>query len=91
MMACLLCLHRAIIVTLKFQTFAFEWLFSQRRDTEMARGKLAQLTNPWLGRDAGGQLLEDSGTAGMNSAQFTTGGASDVFVEGWTPESVGSN
>lgn len=71
--------------------FAFEWLFNQRRDTETAREKLEQLKNPWLGRDASGQLLEGSGTAGMNSAQFTTGGASDVYVEGWTPESVGNN
>ena len=71
--------------------FAFEWLFNQRRDTETAREKLEQLKNPWQGRDASGQLLEGSGTAGMNSAQFTTGGASDVYVEGWTPESVGSN
>ena len=68
--------------------FAFEWLFSQRRDTEMARGKLEQLRNPWLGRDENGELLEGSGTAGMNSAQFTTGGASEIYTEGWTAESV---
>ena len=71
--------------------FAFEWLFSQRRDTEMTRAKLEQLKNPYLGRDTSGQLLEGSGTAGMNSAQFTTGGPSEIYVEGWTPESVESN
>ena len=71
--------------------FAFEWLFSQRRGDEMAREKLEQLKNPWLGRDETGVLLPESGTAGMNSAQFTTGGPSEVYVEGWTPESVGSN
>jgi len=70
--------------------FAFEWLFSQKRDTESARGKLEQLTDPWLGRDRNGVLLPGSGTEGMNSAQFTTGGASDVYVENWTPESVGN-
>lgn len=71
--------------------FAFEWLFSQRRDTESARGKLEQLKDPWLGRDENGVLLPGSGTEGMNSAQFTTGGASDVYVENWTPESVGTS
>ncbi|MBQ9009853.1 MAG: prolyl oligopeptidase family serine peptidase [Clostridia bacterium] len=70
--------------------FAFEWLFSQRRETENTRGKLEQLTGPWLGRDESGALLPGSGTEGMNSAQFTTGGASEVYGENWTPESVGN-
>lgn len=70
--------------------FAFEWLFDQTRQSEIARGKLEQLKNPWLGRDASGAILAGSGTAGMNSAQFTTGGASDIYVENWTPKSVES-
>lgn len=68
--------------------YAFEWLFSQTRQSAVARGKLEQLKNPWLGRDASGAVIAGSGTAGMNSAQFTTGGASDIYVENWTPESV---
>lgn len=65
-----------------------EWLFAQRRSTEMKRGKLEQLKRPWLGRDAAGKILPGSGTAGLNSAQYTPEGASPVYKEGWTPESV---
>lgn len=68
--------------------YAFDWLFNQTREDEEARGKLEQLNNEWLGRDDNGTIIEGSGTAGMNSAQFTTGGASDVYVENWTPETV---
>ena len=68
--------------------YAFEWLFNQTRSAEDQRGKLEQLKNPWLGRDADGTIIAGSGTAGMNSAQFTTGGASSVYVENWTPDSV---
>ena len=68
--------------------YAFEWLFSQTRQSTVARGKLEQLKNPWLGRDASGAIIAGSGTGGMNSAQFTTGGASDIYVENWTPASV---
>ena len=49
----------------------------------MKRGKLQQLKAPWLGRDANGKIKKGSGTAGLNSAQFTPSGASNVFVEGW--------
>lgn len=68
--------------------YAFDWLFQQTRQSEIERGKLEQLKEPWLGRDASGAILPGSGTAGLNSAQFTVGGTSDVFTEGWTPESV---
>ena len=68
--------------------YPFEWLFEQTRESELARGKLEQLKNPWLGRDEEGHIVEGSGTNGMNSAQFTPGGASSVYVENWTPETV---
>ena len=68
--------------------YPFVWLFSQTRETEEQRGKLEQLKNDWLGRDENGAILEGSGTNGLNSAQFSTGGASSVYVEGWTPETV---
>ena len=69
--------------------YPFEWLFAQDRKAEVERGKLDQLKNGWLGRDESGKIKDGSGTAGMNSAQFSTGGPSDVYVENWTPESVG--
>lgn len=62
----------------------FEWLFAQNRQTAVQRGKLQQLKAPWLGRDGNGKIKKGSGTAGLNSAQFTPSGASNVFTEGWT-------
>jgi len=64
----------------------FEWLFAQRRQTAQARGKVEGLNRPWLGRDADGNILEGSGTKGLNSAQFTPNGISPYFKEGWTAE-----
>ena len=64
------------------------WLYEQNRQTEMARPKLEQLKNAWLGRNADGTIKAGSGTAGLNSAQYTPGGASTVFTEGWTRENV---
>ena len=66
----------------------FEWLFAQNRQTAINRGKLQQLKAPWLGRDGNGKIKKGSGTAGLNSAQFTPSGASKVFVEGWKVSSV---
>ena len=63
----------------------FRWLYSQRRDAEMRRGKLEGLKQPWLGRDADGKIREGSGTSGLNSAQFTPHGPDPVFTEGWRP------
>ncbi len=68
--------------------YPFEWLFSQNRATEEARGKLTKLGNEWLGRDESGVIVSGSGTAGLNSAQYTPRGASEAFVEGWTPVSA---
>ena len=68
--------------------YPFEWLFAQSRQTAADRGKVEQLKNDWLGRDDEGKILEGSGTAGLNAAQFTPNGSSDVYVEGWTPVSV---
>ena len=66
----------------------FEWLFAQNRQTAINRGKLQQLKAPWLGRDGNGKIKKGSGTAGLNSAQFTPSGASKVFVEGWKISTV---
>jgi len=68
--------------------YPFTWLFKQNRKTELKRGKIEQLKNTWLGRDTDGEIKAGSGTANMNSAQFTPDGASDIYVEGWTQESV---
>lgn len=65
--------------------FSFDWLYAQRRETSMQRKKIAQLRNPWKGRDASGKIRPGSGTAGLNSAQFTPGGESKTFTEGWKP------
>ena len=56
--------------------------------TRMERGKQEQLRNPWKGRDAQGNVRPGSGTAGLNSAQFTPHGISEVFKEGWKRENV---
>lgn len=66
----------------------FDWLFAQRRSTAMARAKLEQLKNEWLGRDQEGHVVAGSGTKGLNSAQFTPSGSSVHYAEGWTPLSV---
>lgn len=66
----------------------FKWLFAQDRRTAMQRGKIEQLKNKWLGRDKGGNILKGSGTAGLNSAQYTPKGISKIYTEGWTKESV---
>ena len=66
----------------------FEWLFAQNRQTAINRGKLQQLKAPWLGRDGNGKIKKGSGTAGLNSPQFTPSGASKVFVEDWKVSSV---
>lgn len=63
----------------------FRWLYSRRRDEEGRRGKLGKLKNPWLGRDANGKVRDGSGTAGLNSAQFTPHGPDPAFGEGWKP------
>lgn len=63
--------------------YPFEWLYSQRRSSENARGKIEQLKNEWLGRDENGTILPGSGTAGLNSAQFTPDGAVKEYPEGW--------
>ena len=68
--------------------YPFEWLFAQNRQTAVERDKLTQLTNPWIGRDEDGIVSLGSGTNGLNSAQFTPGGASEIYVEGWTPVGV---
>ena len=68
--------------------FALEWLFRQNRSASLRRGRLPQLKNPWLGRDENGAIRPHSGTAGLNSAQFTPRGPSRFFGEGWTPVSA---
>ena len=65
--------------------YSFDWLYAQRRDTAMERGKIEQLRQPWKGRDRAGRILPGSGTAGLNSAQFTPHGESEEFTEGWKP------
>lgn len=70
--------------------YPFQWLFAQNRQTEVSRGKIEQLKNKWLGRTAKGQIVKKSGTTGLNSAQFTPRGASDVYTEGWSPVSATS-
>lgn len=66
----------------------FQWLFAQNRKTEIARGKIEQLKNKWLGRNVDGNIVNGSGTADLNSAQYTPGGASKIYTEGWTPVSA---
>ena len=66
----------------------FRWLYSQTRNSEIKRGKIDQLKNQWLGRDKNGKVRGDSGTANLNSAQFTPHGPDPVFTEGWTREAV---
>lgn len=68
--------------------YPFQWLFAQRRQTELSRGKIETLKNSWRGRDAQGHILAGSGTAELNSAQYTPHGESDLYREGWTPVSV---
>lgn len=66
-------------------TYPFEWLYSQTRETELRRPKIEGLKNPWLGRNKDGKVLQGSGTAQLNSTQFTPSGADTIFYEGWTP------
>ncbi|MBQ6473092.1 MAG: hypothetical protein IJJ33_13995 [Victivallales bacterium] len=66
----------------------FRWLYSQTRDSEIKRGKINQLKNQWLGRDENGKIRNGSGTANLNSAQFTPHGPDPIFTEGWTRETV---
>ena len=66
----------------------FQWLFAQNRMTEIARGKIEQLKNKWLGRNVDGDIVNGSGTTDLNSAQYTPGGASKIYTEGWTPVSA---
>lgn len=66
----------------------FSWLIQQTRSSEVARAKVAQLNNPWLGRNENGTIASGSGTLGLNSAFYTPQGADKCYVEGWTPESV---
>ena len=68
--------------------YPLEWLFQQSRETEEARGKLEQLKNDWLGRDENGNIIENSGTTGLNAAQYTPGGPNVAYPEGWTPVSA---
>ena len=65
--------------------YPFEWLFEQRRETAQARGKVKQLNNSWLGRDKDGNIKKGSGTAGLNTAQYTPNGKSDIYTEDWKP------
>ena len=65
--------------------YPFEWLFEQRRETAQARGKVEQLKNKWLGRDKDGNIKKGSGTAGLNTAQYTPNGKSDIYTEDWKP------
>ena len=64
-------------------TYTFEWLFARRRCEEEDRPKAEGLLRPWLGRLPDGTIAPGSGTAGLNSAQFTPKGASRGFGEGW--------
>ena len=66
----------------------FSWLYSQTHESETRRGKIAQLKNKWLGRDVDGNVRKGSGTANLNSAQFTPHGPDPIFTEGWTKQSV---
>ena len=68
--------------------YPFEWLFEQRRETTQARGKVEQLKNKWLGRDKDGNIKKGSGTAGLNTAQYTPAGKSDTYIENWKPYDV---
>ena len=68
--------------------YPFTWLFAQTRKTELNRGKIMQLKNAWLGRDGSGKINPGSGTADLNSAQYTPAGASAIYTEGWTPARV---
>ena len=68
--------------------YPFEWLFEQRRETAQARGKVEQLKNKWLGRDKDGNIKKGSGTAGLNTAQYTPAGKSDTYIENWKPYDV---
>ena len=65
--------------------YPFEWLFEQRRETAQARGKVEQLKSKWLGRDKDGNIKKGSGTAGLNTAQYTPNGKSDIYTEDWKP------
>ena len=64
--------------------YVFDWLFTQSNETAKARGKVEQLNNEWLGRDEEGNLIEGTGTKGLNSAQYTPRGADKTYTEGWT-------
>ena len=68
--------------------YPFEWLFEQRRETAQARGKVEQLKNKWLGRDKDGNIKKGSGTAGLNTAQYTPTRKSDTYIENWKPYDV---
>ena len=65
--------------------YCFDWLYAQTRQIAMQRGKVAQLNNEWLGRDAYGHIRAGSGTRHLNSGQFTPNGPDNVYTEGWTP------
>ena len=68
--------------------YCFEWLYEQNRQTAMKRSKVSQLKNEWLGRDAKGKIKTGSGTAHLNTAQYTPNGPDPIFLEGWTPVSA---
>ena len=65
--------------------YPLKWLFTRTRESEQIRGKLTRLKNPWLGRDKAGHIKSGSGTANLNSAQYTPHGASETYTEGWKP------
>lgn len=71
-------------------TAGFDWLLSQTRSSEIERGKVEALNNEWLGRNAEGEVIANSGTRNFNSALFGMNGPDEVYSEGWTPESVES-
>lgn len=66
-------------------TEGFKWLVQQTRDSEMSRAKVEGLNAEYNGTTGDGFT---GGTKGMNSALFGITGPSEVYSEGWTPESV---
>ena len=66
-------------------TEGFKWLLQQTRDSEMSRAKVEGLNAEYNGTTGDGFT---GGTKGMNSALFGISGPSEVYPEGWTPESV---
>ena len=66
-------------------TEGFKWLLQQTRDSEMSRAKVEGLNAEYNGTTGDGFT---GGTKDMNSALLGINGPSEVYSEGWTPESV---